>query len=382
MYEISRLRKFPRAGVSWGWAEKMIIQNPYFDDARKYEWREALAFFRSELGQGFWETCTPNHPLYKIFDNSSGNVQYIIGLANTLKVLKATSITYDKLLGKILSERKCQNEGRYFVEIARDLLRQGFHFELIPESVSKTPDIQLFHIATGTKLFVEVSHITERDLRNQAYDQFEEVLKAFMDDGIDLPYGCKIKKHMQQEELVAIKQIIAEMRNRVLREKTILFCENVFIKMAVAHPSKAIEFDLWKKENQILGLSGPNLDFDDTKRILFGGKIQNKIKQLPSDAPGILYFPISLMYFLAMRLPESIIGFQDVLKKYPNIIGLTLFSNGGLGMDEKLTCHENIIHTTTRVDGVNRCLLHVPNLGFKLNFSAEAYKALQQSYIS
>ena len=67
------------------------------------------------------------------------------------------------------------------------------------------------------------------------------------------------------------------------------------------------------------------LDFDYTDRLI-NNKLKRKVRQIPKDSIGLIYIQINIFYFFAIDIPKIIRYFSNQLTKYPNILGIVIYS--------------------------------------------------------
>lgn len=316
--------------LSWKFLFDQIAQHQEIDEYKKRRWKDSLEILKSELGNGFFETCTKHHPIYLKLFNAPWLLDELIDFAATLQQLKTYDSNYTILLSKLRPFRKCTEEGVAFVEAASIFLKNGFSVKFIEQEKRKTPDIQITNLENNENTFIEITKITDTAERRQISDEFRKLSNAFLFYGYDLPYSCQQLGHFADRELDAIIRKIHELKDIAATNRSFETYKDENISLAIAHPN---HFDLlmkWCEENnQRKGINGLQVDFDDTDRILRQNKIYQKLKQIPSDQPGVLLMPVHYMYFFCMNPSFTVYSIQKEIRKYKHLCAVVFYANLG-----------------------------------------------------
>ncbi len=367
---------------TWAEVNERISTAPNVDDAKRLEWRKAVDFLRTELGQGFFHNCGKDHPVYLKLTNCPHLLDELVDFTNTLQDLKNCDSNYDYLLGKIKPREKCINEGACFTELASTYLKEGFEVRF-PENTSegKSPDIEIVDPLTGDRFFIEVSKVNDSAKRKQTHDEFSAISNTFLGYGFDLLYSYKQLKHLCDDEIKEILERIKRMKDDAVTNKSLEVFRNDKIDLAVAHPDRNAYLVKWCEENgRSHGASGLEVDFNDTPRIIHHKKIYKKVKQIPAGETGILYMPIQYLYFFCMNSAETTIQIIKEISQYPNLLGVVLYANLGQQMKEEFIEVANCVRSIKMINGIARHVLFVFNLDYNGNLKEETWQKTKRCF--
>jgi hypothetical protein len=367
---------------SWRALIERISEVPDINETNKLQWKEAVEFLRIELGEGFFNNCGPDHPVYIKLTNAPWLFDDLIDFVKTLKTLKDSDSNYSYLISKIRPRKKCRSEGACFVEIASTYLRQGFKIKFLESNSSqKSPDIEITDPITNDKFFIEVSQINDSDDRKQISDEFRVISNTLLSHGFDLLYSYKQLKHLGKNDIKFVVEKIKNMKDEVAMSKNLLIFRNELIDLAIAHPDKHDDLMKWCKENRRdKGAGGLPVDYNDTRRILKQRKIYKKVKQIPNGQTGILYMPIQFLYFFCMNTAETAIQIMGEIRQYPNLLGVVLYAELGQPVKEEFTEVENTVRSIRMINGIARHLLFVFNYDFRGELKENTWQRIKKCF--
>ncbi len=326
-------------------------------------------FFKAEFGMGFFNNCGQNHPICLRLTVNLHLLEELIDFSDSLQELKVSSPSnYQILLGKLKPRIKCQKEGIPFLDVYRMFRRTGFSINFVSESqLERNPDMEILNPETNNSIFIEVSQLGLSDTQTDIQDQHRELSNTFISYGYDLPKACKQLLPLEGEEMVRVVDIIKTLKDRAANERTFCAFEDKFIQVAVSHGDRIEELDSWCKEREIQrnSVSGLNVDFNDTPRLVKNKKIVGEIKQLPKDKPGLIYIPVSTLYFWTMNKPETGIAIMKQLEAFPFCYGVILYveSVGSLIPQQRIS-EAHFIYNIGLMNGITRHLFFIGNPWF------------------
>jgi len=293
----------------------------------------------------------------------------LIDFSESLQDLKRRDTTnFQVLLSKLKPRLKCQKEGIPFTDVVRMFRKKGFNVNFILESqLKRNPDIELIDPETNNSIFVEVSQLGLSDTQTDIQGQHRELSNTFIRHGYDLPKACKQLLPLEGDEMERVVNIIRALKDKAANERTFCSFEDDFIQVAVTHADKLDNLDIWCKERNIQrnSVGGLNVDFNDTYRLVNNQKIITEIKQLPKNKPGLVYIPISTLYFMMMNKPETGIAIMEQLEAFPFCYGVILYvgSVGSLLPQQRIS-EEHFIYNVTVINGITRHLFFIGNPWF------------------
>lgn len=380
-----KLYPFKFITPTWKMLYERIKQSTLVPADIKDDWRKATQFLQGELGEGFFTYCGNFHAVHHMINGGDeGQVRKFIEWVNVLQTLKESDSNYPLLLKKLVSKNKSKSEAMPFIEIGRKHLREGFAVYFPKENqTSKNHDITLTYYATQEKIFVEVSRLNDTKDRADQHEQYNAVFNVIQDYAFDLHVAGKLKKSMNKATLAATLQKIKDLKDQAWTTKRIASLVDENISIAFVTNSCFEELGLWCIANDASkGFNGLPVNFNDTQRIIRQNRIKKEAKQIQNDKPGILYFPIQIMYMMMMNKADSIIAFADSLKHFPNIIGMVLYSEVIGGIEKE--CFLDFGHIYSVQKGawhVYQHVLFIENLAFNVELSDEARQAMKRALI-
>lgn len=353
-------------------------------EGQKEKLINVVDFFKAEFGKGFFNNCGQNHPICLKLTVNLHLLDDLIDFSDSLQNLKDTNLeNYQLLINKLKPRLKCQKEGIPFSDVYRMFQRKGFTSNFIVESqVNKNADIEMVDPETKDSIFIEVSQLGLSDTQTDIQDQHRQLSNTFIRHGYDLPKACKQLLPLEGKEMDRVVNIIKKLKDKAANERTFCAFEDNFIQVAVAHPSKLYELDGWCKERHIQrnSVGGLNVDFNDTPRLVNNQKIVGEIKQLPKDKPGLVYIPVSTLYFWTMNKPETGIAIMKQLEAFPFCYGVILYveSVGSLIPEQRIS-EDHFIYNIGVRNGITRHLFFIGNPWFVGDLDDRTIKNFRES---
>jgi hypothetical protein len=322
---------FKQAGDHNKW-QKHIDYVSFMDDINPVEkelFATAINFLEKELGKWFLKTSGYSHPLYQLIANKAHwQRQEFIQFTATLQALKATAGNYPKLKSILLKRERAIIEGMPFIEIAEKYLKQGFKINFPIESkLTKSPDIELINSTNNDILFIEVSTVDQSQDRKQINNNYYFIHRLFNFDPPVFLFTGKQKKEIAKVEYPEIQAIIYASKRKVQEQNKIVFHKDNRFEFTLAPFTLIEEFDkiCTVKETRKNDFCGLPLDFDETERII--SKLnRKKARQIPLTNNGIIYFPVSPLFFMLTDLQSSVNRLHSYISKFPNLLGIVLGS--------------------------------------------------------
>ena len=380
MYSLHTLHWNP---PTWEAIKSRFIQIAKTDDQRE-KLVSIVDFFKAEFGKGFFNNCGQNHPICLKLTVNLHLLEELIEFSDNLQELKRHApLNYEILLGKLKPRIKCQKEGIPFTDIARMFGKKGFYSNFIVESqVRRNPDVEIIDPQTNDSIFIEVSQLGLSDAQSDIQDQHRKLSDTFITYGYDLPKACKQLMPLEGEEMERAVRIIKTLKDKAAYERTFCMFEDRFIQVAVAHADRIDDLDCWCKERGIQrnSVGGLNVNFNDTPRLVNNQKIIKEISQLPKDKPGVVYIPVSMLYFVMMNKPETGIAIMKQLEAFPSCYGVILYT-GSVGslLPIRRIVEEHFIYNVGVSKGITRHLFFIGNPWFVEDLSCETISRFRES---
>jgi hypothetical protein len=377
-----RLLRLKFVAPSWEQLLDNIESNHDMSHHLKTDWSDSLTFLRNELGKGFFKQCGCQHPLVHLLSViDEDGVRQLVEWVNVLKILKSKDSNYAVLMSKLNSPKKAKSEALHFINISKKYLAEGFDVRFSVENGLKCPDIEVFYPLTREQLFIEVSRINDTQQRDRQQRQFYEITEFAQFEGYDLPVAGKLHSMMNEAQLEETKRQIKLCKKQAWETKSLSSYDSEDITIAFCTNDSIEELKSWCKEYGIdQGIQGLSVDFNDTGRVLRHRKIHDEAKQLPKDRPGLLYFPVQLMYMWAMNKADTIIAFEKELEAYPNIIGLVMKAEAVTAKKEPMDIDFGHIYSEKQdANGVVHYTLFIQNPLFNLCISQELKSSIRNA---
>lgn len=302
------------------------------DKTMKSKYASAILFLEKELGRSFLSAKNKNqksHPLtQKVFNKASWQIIELIQFSETLKILKDSDCNYQRLKSKLLSFTDSINEGVHFIDIAKSYLNSNFKLNFLNEDPSiKTPDIKIENPINQDTFYIEVSKLNENQQLNSHTSNYHFLSYWFQD--VAPVYPCTVIQKMPflDSDYPEIINIIIKTKNHIKNKgELVTVSSDPRFEFTIAPIGKFDELKficdkIGTRPNEIRGLP---LNFDETKRLI--SKINDKVKQIPKAANGMIYIPIHFFSFLALFKSGSLVTIYDAITKFPNLLGVVLYT--------------------------------------------------------
>ncbi len=273
----------------------------------------AISYLRVELGEEFLGNAVvpnptltlpwPTHPICNMLAYiSDWNIDSLITLTEQLKEVKAHSINYEKVIGKLKDREQCL-EGFSILKSAYRLSKSGFDIKIEPTINNKTPDLVITDRENGTELLVEVTIVGQPAVFEASVANSVVLSHYFQESGRGLVADINFYKLYSKAHLNEIlNDNIISMVNEVRENntpKTLTIKGGMDIKMTPSTNSNA---------GGLLSSSGPSYEINYITRLM--QRIEDKrerYKQL-EDYPKII---IVQSNFMEIKDPESFINILE-----------------------------------------------------------------------
>lgn len=384
LYKLYPLTGSARA-LRWSDLDHLIATAPDIPELLKAEGQAALHFLQQELGTGFFNTCGPNHPLRQKLMTAAGEGQLraLIAWVQVLQDLKNSASNYPFLLQKLQSKERSRNEAIPFLEIASRHLKNGFTVYFPEEKPdTKNPDIELTYQKSGEKIFAEVCRISEGPDREKQDKFYFGLVNLIHQYGYDLPFAGKLHQLPPEEEWAPVIARVKTLKDQAAEKGTLAAHRDEFLSIAFVTEDHRAELDGWCNQyNLPRRFDGLHVTYDYTSRISRQQRIHDKAKQIPPGQPGILYFPVPILYMHTLDKAKTMATFAAELERYPHIIGVVLYGEAIQAMTAPLIIDDALFTYAIQQNEafVARYTLLVKNPAFDLSVSREAREALHQS---
>lgn len=309
-------------------------------DAEKQLIIEDYKFLKKELGTDFLARKKQGiHLLKDWLWNKGHNSSEVRWLANSLRYFKENDCNYFKLLGKVLSDKTFNTEAFPFLLAGDSLRKAGFEVVFEPETeFSKKPDILIKN--KEDHIYIEVSKLNESEARREIGDTYHTLFDIFTRITPIIPFGGKIHRNIEDGEYDTIQKLLINKRHQAIEIDNYIEINldetNGLIHCMVAPWSQKEHLDSWVEQNGFSGtrgslgqITGQHLNFNETSRII--GKVRKEIKQIPPNYPGIVYIPVTPMYFLSgmFDFDKNMDALKAGISEYSNLIGICIYSHLG-----------------------------------------------------
>jgi hypothetical protein len=311
------------------WDKHIEFANFYecIDPMIKNEWIEALQFLKKALGRDFLKDSDLNHPIKRmVTDKAHWRVTELIAFTKVLQIQKKLDMNYPLLIGKLKSDKKCRPEGIPFAEIIQMFQSVDCKVSVWKDiQAQKNPDLQVFFPDQSEGLIVEVSKIEDSYERSGLDKNYRYLSDIFNNNPPQLPFSCQLFRFINDQEMPEVLKKIFEIRINALNKQEIFYYADNIMRLTVAHPSKIHELVSWEEKNDYRrGLLGPNLNFDETSRIV-NNKIEDEANQIPAISSGLIYLPVNVPYFWVINPLNTIGLIEEKLKSFPNLLGIVIY---------------------------------------------------------
>jgi hypothetical protein len=194
-------------------------------------------------------------------------------------------------------------------------------------NVGKSPDIEIVNPDNNDRFFIEVSTVNSSDERNLISENYHFLHREF--HFVPPIYLCtgRQKKEISREERAEIQKIISDVKKQVDQSNEIVPYSDERFEFWLAPFEMVEELDRICEQNGTRrnDVSGLPLNFDETDRLI-NNKIRIEAKQIPAESNGLIYFPVSPLFFMTADISDSIIRLQDYIVRFSNLVGIVLYS--------------------------------------------------------
>lgn len=293
-----------------------------------FKWIEAIEILRKLLGEDFIRQINQWHPLMGLISESCDwQVKRQIEYADILEQLFLHDPDYSSFIKKLKAPVTAKQEAMDFLNTASILKNAGFQIR-IPEEVinQKNPDMICIDPETSQHIYIEISQMKNSARRasiEHSYKELYKVVKKNLNNPFYSANQLMIPPFGYKGKLAGV---LSDLEKQTREFNTWVQYEDTYFSIRLYPLSEERAFNNWLvKENRRKGFLGIPLDFDDTS-LISSYKIRDEARQILPDKTGLIVLPVNILHFWLQHSGEAIRSFQYRLKKYPNIIGVYLFS--------------------------------------------------------
>lgn len=326
----------PHDHDNWSKQQEYALIREDIDSATQKEFAEALMTLEDILGKHFLKSSHPHNPVrLMVMEKTLFRVPEIIEFAATLKAIKEVDFDLNELLELLGSTTKARREGVPFVEIAYAYVQQGFKvsFPVPPSKIGSSiseisPDIKIFNPETSETFFIEVTTLNDSKARLEEKDNNYFFNSQF--HYIPPQHSFVGKQHIPiaKEDYPEISEIIAGAKQEVAEiGKPVQYSDSRFNFILVPKQHENELKELCEKYNLRLNtIDGLPINLDVTKKII--RKIGEKARQLPAESNGLIYIPITPLYFMLVDTEDIIKTITKHLSnsRFNKILGIVIYS--------------------------------------------------------
>lgn len=381
------------------------IDSINLSDEDKQRGRAAIRYLETTLGKHFLSDIIQfGHPLLSYYFINSANLARIqlIDFAESLQSLDKSQ-NFHTLIDKIKKVGKF-SEGSTILESAHRFHKAGFStaFDVEVSFIrnakleTKKPDIKIVNNDSEEEIYVEVSETgrSQAEIDNgRTYQHLfwfihniissDPEMTDFANPKHILPH-VKILRAMSEKELMEVSAEIEKIVEQVRR--TGEFRETVIgdmVEVAVSPFNDHSKAQAWAKERNITDFV-ENCSFNPNELNRVISRLNEELKQLPSDKPGIvvLWNNANLLFYLH-DVAEIINGIANKIAAHSNVYGVAL--NHDFGWDKPgngfTAIEDHLFVSNTGRDLITRNTLLVRNKSFNLPITVAAEEKLLKSFI-
>lgn len=297
----------------WGYHIEQVRNDEDLTGEQREEVMESIFKIKEVFGEDWLKKAVETrHPLFEMyFINMAPWTRFwLLDFGKKLKDIE--NIPNSNELVNRLKGADSYSASVAELEVLSKLKRAGIDVELYPKVVSGVPDLKA--VVDGVEIFIEVTEMGASEESMEAGRTHRLVhLVAF---NLDIESSCKIYKPLSVPHIgdlrAKIQKAIEEVKKknccREISEPGVIDC-------FICPKGKSDELERLLKERGLKRtLEGPPYSTDELRRIK--KKIQDKVKQLPKDKPGIIViFDPNIWvinkedyYEIAYELEEAIYG--------------------------------------------------------------------------
>lgn len=366
----------------WDKQKEYALINERLDKKKRKEYYNALLILEEILGKDFLKSSHRNNPVRQmIIEKTEFRFYEIINFAETLRELQKTDINFKELQKKLLPTNKSTQEGVPFVEIADRFVRQKFKVNFpVENNIDKSPDIKIKAADNDDIVFIEVSSLNENQERIATRNNYYFFHKNFHYLPPYYSFIGKQKELIDEKRYEEISEIIAQAKKKVEKhEQIVCYTDRHFNFIIVP---KKHENELNKiVENENLSLNnidGLPLNFNLTNQII--SKIKKEASQIPSGYNGLIYFPVSPLYFMTTPIEYMIARIEEYLKSFKNILGVVVHSKIVDNNKEQVITIDKHIYRRKVIKNLSYESLYIHNKNSELLISHETFKKVYETF--
>lgn len=353
------------------------------EEIRK-EWVFALKFLCEEFGKGFLKSCKSGHPIQNRINNKAlWQINELIEFVKILKKFKSLNCNYFVLKDKLLPFEKCIQEGIPFIDIAKSFLDLGFELQFIEEiQGQKNADILINNDISNDKIYIEVSKLENSKEQSIIHMNSYKIFEVLHSCPFVL-YYCKQLKIIPIEDLNRVVSDIFKIKNKAYNNNDLLFYNNEYIELIVAHDSKKEEIERYCNENnsKLSDFIGLPLNFKEVYRIVKTRRIEKEAKQIPKNDTGLIYIPINPLFFMATDLNEAIDILEPQMTPFKNLFGVVIYSKIMETVEYSEQLYNGHFYSRKMInDNIARDLFFIRNKEYYQNVSDITIKKIYESF--
>lgn len=304
-----------------------LVADGLEENVRK-KYYDALIVFEKVLGRSFLKSSHRNNPIRQmVIEKTEFRIFELIEFADTLKQLETSDINFSELIKKLLMRDKSKQEGIPFVEIAKNYINENFKVSFpVENNVDKSPDIRIINPDNNEVVYIEVSSLNENEERILIRQNHYFFHKNFHYLPPQNSFIGKQKEIIKESEYSEISKIIATAKERAHQnEQIVYYSDKRFFFLIAPRQYKNDFIEISKKYFwDIDNIEGLSIDFNLTNQII--SKIKKEAYQIPPKFNGLLYFPVSPIYFMTTEINLIIERIENYLINFKSIIGIVIFS--------------------------------------------------------
>lgn len=321
---------FKSANDHYRWEKQKdyaLIADGLNENIRK-KYYEALVILEKILGRSFLKSSHQNNPMRQmVIEKTEFRIFELIEFADTLKVLETSDINFSELQKKLLMRDKSRQEGIPFVEIAQNYINENFKVSFpVENNIDKSPDIRVINPDNNETIYIEVSSLNENEERILIRENHYFFHENFHYLPPQNSFIGKQKIIIKESEYIEISEIIAKAKERVnLYGEIVYYSDKRFYFLIAPKNYKNELIKISKKDFlDIDNIEGLPIDFNLTNQII--SKIKKEADQIPIHFNGLLYFPVSPLYFMTTDINQIIERLENYITNFKSIIGIVIFS--------------------------------------------------------
>lgn len=352
------------------------------DENTRKNYYNALVILEKVLGKDFLKSSHPNNPVSQmVIQKTEFQIYELIEFANTLKALELTDINFSELQKKLLPRDKSKQEGVPFVDIAQSYINENFKVSFpIENNIDKSPDIKIINPDNSDTIFIEVSSLNENQERKLIRDNHYFFHKNFHYLPPQNSFIGRQKRIISESEYQEISEIIARAKKKVdEQEQIVYYSDNRFNFLLIPKKYKNELDKIIEKESlRLNNIDGLPVNFNLTNQII--SKIKKEANQIPTGFNGLLYFPVSPLYFITTDIRSIIAYIEEYIAKYKNIIGIVIFSKIVDNNQEVLIKIDKHIYRRRTIKNLSSESLYINNQNAELYISDETLKKISKTF--